>query len=343
VLKNPNEQVHVEFLRARELVRELFPSYLTFAIACAGNIEEFDELKLRPILAASHPTSLSRDLLLRVVTHCLLEIMQEALDTDHSGQIEDDQEADRAAAERAAAQRAAMWWRTWDLLKKERAEEVEQRVEDAAESIHDTLLRIDGENRATEARRRARREYDARHAARLKPNLAAAMHILHSDSFKINVREALHSVITVLSIRGEHFQRIDADQFGPPQFGALLTRIDRARRVETDPEYDLWLGRPFAEWLNAGEVLTRHRESFDWSRLLLGSRQQLMQGDRRAFMRAQLSVLLSMWHAATTEDHRSYEELDEILLKLGIAREIEPQFAAHEGRRKRQARTEFMR
>src|ERR1051325_1448335 len=166
VLKNPNEQVHVEFLRARELARELFPSYLTFAIACAGNIEEFDELKLRPILAASHPTSLSRDLLLRVVTHCLLEIMQEALDTDHSGQIEDDQEADRAAAERAAAQRAAMWWRTWDLLKKERAEEVQQGVEDAAESIHDTLLRIDGENRATEARRRARREYDARHAAR---------------------------------------------------------------------------------------------------------------------------------------------------------------------------------
>lgn len=339
VQENPQEQVHVEILRTRELVRELFPSYLTFAIACAGNLEEFDELKLRPMLKASHPTSLSRDLLLRVVTHCLLEIMRDALDNDPSWRIEEDEDADRAAAEQKAAERAAKWWATWDPLRDEPNTKTDERVEDATDSIHETLLRIDAENRDMDARRRARREYDARHATRLTPNLAAAMHILHSDSFKIPVREALHSVITVLSIRGKHFQRVDADQIGPPQFGALLGRIARARRVEFDPEYELWLGRPFADWLNAGEVLTRHREAFDWSRLLLGSRQQLMQGDRRAFMRGQLSVLLSMWHAATTEEHRQYEELDEILLKLDVVREIEPTFVARNGKQESPRRT----
>ncbi|HXA17075.1 MAG TPA: hypothetical protein VN380_08795 [Thermoanaerobaculia bacterium] len=338
--KNPKEQVQVEFLRVRELVRELFPSYLMFALPCAGNIEEYDEFALRPMVMASHSSSLSRDLLLRVVTHCLLEIMQDALDKNTQARtarraadlaaaaLESDpvkrEAAENAAAENAAAERAATWWRIWKDLMNESEKAAVARVDDAAASIHDTLLRIDRESRVLDTRRQLRRESDSRRSARLKPNLAATMHILHSDTFKHAVREALHSVIMVLTLRGKLFQKTDPEHIGPRQFGMLLDKIDAARHVETDADYDLWLGRPFAEWLSAGEVLTRHREAFDWSRLLLGSREQLLQGDRSAFMRAQLSVLLSMWHDATTEDHRGYEELDDILLKLGVARTMEP-------------------
>src|ERR1051326_7469604 len=175
----------------------------------------------------------------------------------------------------------------------------------------------------------------SKHGAHHPAKLAACLSILHSESFKPSVREAVHSVIAVLSLRGKHFRRFADDQLGPVEFGMLLDKIDVARRVEIDPEYDLWLGRPFAEWLNSGEVLTRHREAFDWSRLLLGSRAHLMQGDRSAFMRSQLSVLLSMWHAATTEDSREYKELDEILGKLGVVRAMKPTFAAVRRQRKR--------
>jgi len=335
-----DEQVQVEFLRTREIVRELFPNYLVFALPCAGNIEEYDELVLRPMVTASHSSSLSRELLVRVVTHCLLEIMQDALDREatsrfdrrdedfaNAAALKDDlkrEAAEHSAARKAATERAATWWRIWGGILREPDEEATARVDDAVASIDATLLRIDLESRRLDKRRRSRREHDSAPSARLQPNLAATMHILHSDTFMSAVREALHSVVTVLSLRGKLFQRLGGDDLAPEQFGVLLDQIDAARHVETDPDYDLWVGRPFAEWLHSGEVLTRHREAFDWSRLLLGSRDHLLQGDRSAFMRAQLSVLLSMWHDATTEDHRTYEELDDILLKLGVVREMEP-------------------
>jgi hypothetical protein len=334
--QNPEEQVQIEFLRTRELVRELFPSYLIFALPCAGNIEEYDELALRPMLKASHSSAYSRTLLLRVVTHCLLEIMQDEVDKDDAKRRgRRVVSSDEKAAKKAAAERAARWWSAWDRLLQESTKETDARVAEATGSIHATLLRIDQELRELEARRPSHRDADGGGGARLEPKLAACLSILHSESFKTSVREALHSVITVLSLRGKHFRRFADDQLGPVEFGMLLDKIDVARRVEIDPEYDLWLGRPFAEWLNSGEVLTRHREAFDWSRLLLGSRAHLMQGDRSAFMRSQLSVLLSMWHAATTEDSREYKELDEILWKLGVVRAMKPTFAAVRRQRKR--------
>src|SRR4029077_7523028 len=80
IAREASELTHVEFLRTRELVKELFPSYLMFALPCAGKIKEFDALALRPVLKAGHASSLSRELLVRVVTHCLLTVMQRALD-----------------------------------------------------------------------------------------------------------------------------------------------------------------------------------------------------------------------------------------------------------------------
>jgi hypothetical protein len=341
VIANPEEQVQVEFLRAREIVRELFPNYVIFALSCGGNIKEFDELSLRPIVTAAHPTSLSRELLVRVVRHCLFEIMQNALDhdkekrqavreIDRAAAAKESDDTRRAAMEEAAArqaesQRAATWWQIWETLRYESSDATDERLDSATGSIHDTLLRIEQESLKIDPRKQSRRERDPNRAVRLRPNLAAAMRILHTETFKLSVRETLHSVATVLSLRGKQFQSVDSDNLGPQQFGALLNNMDTARHVENDKDYEVWIGRPFAKWLQDGEVLTRHREAFDWSRLLLGSRAALLEGDASAFMRSQLSVLLAMWHTATTEGPRDYRELDQMLRDLNIIREMEPE------------------
>jgi len=73
----------------------------------------------------------------------------------------------------------------------------------------------------------------------------------------------------------------------------------------------------------------RHRESFAWSRLLLGSRSELLLGNNVSFMRSQMSVLLSMWHDAITErsarpDAREmYENLEKFLARLNVIRNLE--------------------
>ena len=63
----------------------------------------------------------------------------------------------------------------------------------------------------------------------LLPLPPATLHILHSDSFKRAVREALHSVITVLSLRGRLFQQVDPGQQGA---GVLRQGFLEASNVE---------------------------------------------------------------------------------------------------------------
>lgn len=75
----------VEFIRTRELIRELFPNFLIYRIACGGDLTEFSRLSLRHILSWSRPGRGSRELLMAVVLHCMLDMTQKRRD----------------------------WWRTW--------------------------------------------------------------------------------------------------------------------------------------------------------------------------------------------------------------------------------------
>lgn len=287
------EQIHVEFLRTREIVRELFPSYLIFALPCNGSIEEFDALALRRMLALGHPFPLTRELLMRVVMHCLLVIMRNEMG---AGGAADPKKS------RSAAQRAARWWGIWVRLKKQRHDDSVRR---AIESIGKTLTNVAADDRP-------------RHA-----KLSQKMQILNSPSFKASAIEAFDSVIQLLALRARHFDQVDRDHINPDLFGKLLKKISDAQRQQSHPAYQAWIGASFAEWLHEGEILTRHRDSFVWSRLLLGSRDELNRGSEGrpgAFMRSQLSVLLSMWHDAITELYESQEKIDRILKTIDVVR-----------------------
>jgi hypothetical protein len=304
------ERVQVEFLRTREIVREIFPSYLMFALPCAGNIDELDALALRHMLTIGHPSSLTRELLIRVVTHCLLVIMSEAMKEGGSAD---------PGKKTSDEDRAAAWWGIWESLLSEKHD---RRVLDAVESMSETMKKVDAATWPAEEKRSSRPSSESRRGPHVDSRLGAKTRILNSPSFKAAVQQALSSAILVLALRARHFRELDADHIGPPLFGKLLQKLLDAQDEQSNPAYTGWLGPRFAEWLHAGEVLPEHRASFVWSRLLLGSRSELVSGGEGSFMRSQLSVLLSMWHDAITQGHRSKKKLERIVA-LGVVREKE--------------------
>jgi hypothetical protein len=72
------QRMRAEFIRTREIVRELFPNLLVYLITCGGNIEAFDRLSLRHILSHSRPGHGMRELLMAVVLNCILTMAGDA-------------------------------------------------------------------------------------------------------------------------------------------------------------------------------------------------------------------------------------------------------------------------
>jgi len=71
-----NLQDPADFIRTRELIRELFPNLLVYRVACGGDLAEFDRVSLRHILSRSRPGRGTRELLVAVVLHCILRMTQ---------------------------------------------------------------------------------------------------------------------------------------------------------------------------------------------------------------------------------------------------------------------------
>jgi len=65
-------RVRAEFIRTREIVRELFPNLIVYLITCGGDIDAFDKLSLRHVLSHSRPGHGTRELLIAVVLNCVL-------------------------------------------------------------------------------------------------------------------------------------------------------------------------------------------------------------------------------------------------------------------------------
>jgi hypothetical protein len=74
----PRTRLRAEFIRTREIIRELFPNLLVYLITCGADIKKFDRLSLRHILSHSRPGHGTRELLIAVVLNCVLTIAGDA-------------------------------------------------------------------------------------------------------------------------------------------------------------------------------------------------------------------------------------------------------------------------
>lgn len=302
------QQVHVEFLRTRELVRELFPSFLTFVLSCGRNIAEFDELALRRLMSMGRPYPLTRELLVLVVMHAMLVIIDDTFDADAARTLRDDPE------------RAAAWWRRWRNLIDTSPS---SRIDPAIQAVNDALMRVADETVPLRTRSAAPEEGSRREWREAQKEISSKTQILHSDPFREAAAAALGSVIRVLGLTARHFDDPKSDQrIASPLFGLLLSRLASAR--EEQKAYAHWSGEPFAEWLTDGEVLASAPFPQVWTRLLIASRKELLAAGDDLFLRSQLACLLSMWHRAVTSlpsGAESDRKLVKILRPLELVRE----------------------
>jgi hypothetical protein len=67
-------KMRAEFIRTRQIVRELFPNLIVYLITCGRDIDAFDKLSLRHILSHSRPGHGTRELLIAVVLNCVLTV-----------------------------------------------------------------------------------------------------------------------------------------------------------------------------------------------------------------------------------------------------------------------------
>jgi hypothetical protein len=293
-----------EFIRTRDIVRELFPNYLVYRVSCGGDIRLFDKISLKHILAGRSAGG-TPQLMIAVLLHCLLHMTDEAAGGD--------------------------WWSGWE---KRRNENHEQTVQDAIDSLDEAM-----KDYIDVSVRLAKEKREVREHERTKQNrIIDKQRILKTDMFHEQALSALLSVIEVLTLSSGEFSagKRKKNDTHVRQFAEFQARLRAAGTYLG--QYDSWLRNGFGEWLASGEVLALAPPAWVWSKLLLDVRDQIRAKPPGRFMVSQIGVILSLWHRAVT--HRppasSKRQLNEVLRPLGL---VEPKKISSRRARSRPSRS----
>jgi hypothetical protein len=276
-------QTRVEFIRTREIVRELFANYLVYRVSCGGDIRRFDRLSLHHIMA-SRTGGGTRELLIAVVLHCLLK-MTEAEPSATGGD----------------------WWSGWERRRKSRKTH-ERDVQDAIDSIDAAMKSYIRDSVA-----RAKREKDDRREHAKQTIISAKQRLLKTDMFHEVALSALKSVLDVLAFSSREFGGARAAH--STQFSEFQHHLAEAGKKL--PDYDKWIAAGLGTWLESGDVLALSPPAWILSKLLLDVREHSHDQSPPAFLVSQLSVILAMWHRSVTQ-RLGPGFLDQVLEPLGL-------------------------
>ena len=162
--------------------------------------------------------------------------------------------------------------------------------------------------------------------ARLRAAIRKKQTILQTLLFRDAVTEALESAIDVLTHSAANFSQGPKTEpdLAERLFRQMQDRIDLAMKDQR--KYDTWAEGGFSDRLIGGEVLALAPGAHVWSKLLLGSHEELKRSSQSgAFMLGELSPLLSLWHRAVVtkenEGARAKRILRERLHPLGLAQQ----------------------
>ncbi len=184
----------LDFIRTREIIREFFPNLLVWRIACGGDFAAFDRLSLRHIVSSNGATSGTRELLMAVVLHALLEVVR----TKEAGGTVVGRE----------------WWKMWGEL-----------------SDSDQKAAIAG---ATAGIGAALDEAEHDSNERTRPSVAHKRKLLWSDPFRDAVVEAFSSVVMVLRFSATEFSKGQKEELAERQFKAIQSALAEMMSEQAD-------------------------------------------------------------------------------------------------------------
>jgi hypothetical protein len=268
-----NEYIRAEFIRTREIIRELFPNLLVYMITCGSDIEAFDRLSLRHILSHSRPGHGTRELLIAVVLNCVLTVAGEA---------------------RAKGRD----WMSMFLVERS-PQDIEKAMQISVGSVSRALDLPVGSPGSAHLKNPTKNNYVpagfalSEHVQNTVKNKQA---LLISPPFAKSAQEAVESVFRALRNLAKLFAR--TDHLEHALFADVEEAVDALIKEQKDVES--WSqDEGFAQWLMKGEVLAVSPGAHVWAKLLHDNRDKIKRSvNPAAFMTSQIAALLSIWHRA---------------------------------------------
>lgn len=270
----------LDFIRTREIMREFFPNFLVWRIACGEDFKAFDRLSLRHIISSGGAaTGGTRELLMAVVLHAVLEVIHKK---DASGALI-----------------GREWWKMWvDLSEAEKKEAIAAARNGVGGALENAEHESNERTRAAVAHKRK---------------------LLWSDPFGDAVAEAFSSVITVLRFSAEEFSKGEKAELAERQFQQIQVALAEMVSEQAEftlwstQKFADWLmdGNVLARAPGA-HILCRL--------LLGSYQQMQSSPAKGGFMVSQLSALLSLWHRGVTGEEDEGKHTAKILKELQLVK-----------------------
>jgi hypothetical protein len=164
--------VRVEFVRTRSIVREFFPNVAVYVLACGMDLPFFDSLAVRGAFSHSRPSTVMAEMLMTIVTDCLLDIVTPSL------------------------QKKMLGGDLWKLWSGEQEKHHRSRVREAIRRVTTALAPL------AETDDRKNPDY---------AKVLRKQRLISSDAFEDSAVEAVRSVIRVLASSQQEFAKEKSD------------------------------------------------------------------------------------------------------------------------------------
>lgn len=314
----------MQFLLGRDVVDDLFPSYLLRNIVASDDAGMLDQLMVaKEFLTRPRPT-LIHDLTVRLALHVLLSMH----DSENTGIGETRLDRFRGAVKREELSEdcttiAFEWWDVWwsisESLSRVRHDgksvtdedrrisyKVGALVEDGAKSLRKIIDSLKDQDR-----------YSGRDVAEAFESTAM---LVATQTFKMDALRVVERVIRLLALRGQDYKARSEKSFelfdpSAVEFGFMIAKIQVMRQsVRNTKETDV---AAFRKAIEDGTVFATGPEPPTLARILTASGETTqVQTSAHPSMISSMSSILSMWHTAVTKDLRTREVPTELLSTL---------------------------
>lgn len=295
-----------EFVLGREVVEELFPSYLLLNVVCDGKPDMLDRLMVAKEFLTRPKPELIRSLTVRLVLHVLLRIHDDVYRgrrrLNHRRELasfDGSVSKDSADVRNRAVSLSFKWWRAWRVIHhflarrpESSRRQIARLVEAAASSLRAALDSLKSAFNDVDAAR----------------TFDSTINLIATRTFKNDALEIVERVTHLLAIRGQDYvsrARISFEIFDPSavDFGFILGRINKMRSTVHSG------GRAkerYRRAIETGRVYAQGPRSPSLAYILTSTGEVCRSGEKRSerhpSMVSCLSSILALWHSAVTRE-----------------------------------------
>lgn len=308
------EEMRQLFLLGRDVVTEVFPSYVILHLVAGGDLKVLDDLVIaKEFMTRSHPL-LTEKVMLHLVLHVLLDLHERA--RIGRGNISDPMAEPTDPSQRNIdTGRATEWWNLWAELS-----DTLQGPGKGHPDISGAMIRAT--SNLSKRLVAAKQRFKGRDAAE---TLNSAARLVCTPTFKKMAQRSVAGALHLLAIRWKDYHK--RPSFQPPtydpsmaEFGHMLRSIDKMRNLARHNAEDM---HKYRQAIEQGTVFASPLPASSVACFLAATENQDEDGLHHRLMMSSLSSILSLWHSAVTRTGTSSgKDLLQRLTSLGVVERV---------------------